>query len=41
MPARFLQNGKIVHIEGAEHNIRRDQKQRLFDVLQPFLAEQQ
>jgi pimeloyl-ACP methyl ester carboxylesterase len=38
--ASILPNGKIVHIEGAGHNIRRDQKQRLLDVLQPFLAEQ-
>jgi hypothetical protein len=39
MPAQFLQNGKIVHIEGAGRRIPRDQKQRLFELLQPFLAE--
>ena len=36
--ARLLKNGKIVHIEGAAHNVRRDQKQRTLDVLKPFLA---
>jgi len=36
--ASLLPNGKIVHIEGAGHNVRRDQKQRLLDVLKPFLA---
>ena len=36
--ASLLPDGKIVHIEGAGHNVRRDQKQRLLDVLKPFLA---
>jgi pimeloyl-ACP methyl ester carboxylesterase len=36
--ARLLKNGKIVHIEGAAHNVRRDQKQRTLEVLKPFLA---
>jgi len=36
--ARLLPNGKIVHIEDARHNVRRDQKQRLLDALKPFLA---
>jgi len=37
--ASLLPNGKIVHIEGAEHNVRRDQKQRLLEALNQFLAE--
>ncbi len=36
--AALLPNGKIVHIDGAGHNIRREQKQRLLDALKPFLA---
>ena len=36
--ARLLKNGRIVHIEGAGHNVRRDQKQRTLDALKPFLA---
>lgn len=36
--AALLKNGKIVHIEGAAHNVRRDQKQRTLDTLKPFLA---
>ena len=36
--ASLLPNGRIVHIKGAKHNVRRDQKQRLLDVLKPFLA---
>jgi len=36
--ARLLKNGKIVHIEGAGHNVRRDQKQRTLDALKPWLA---
>jgi hypothetical protein len=27
-----------VHIDGAGHNVRREQKQRLLDALKPFLA---
>jgi pimeloyl-ACP methyl ester carboxylesterase len=37
--AGLLPNGNIVHVEGAEHNVRRDQKQRLLDALNPFLNE--
>jgi pimeloyl-ACP methyl ester carboxylesterase len=36
--ARLLKNGKLVHIDGAGHNVRREQKQRLLDALKPFLA---
>jgi len=36
--AALLSNGKIVHIDGAGHNVRREQKQRLLDELRPFLA---
>lgn len=36
--AKLLKNGKLVHIDGAGHNVRREQKQRLLDALQPFLA---
>jgi pimeloyl-ACP methyl ester carboxylesterase len=36
--ARLLNKGKLVHIDGAGHNVRREQKQRLLDALQPFLA---
>jgi pimeloyl-ACP methyl ester carboxylesterase len=36
--ARLLKNGKLVHIDGAGHNVRREQKQRLLDSLKPFLA---
>lgn len=35
---KLLKNGKIVHIDGAGHNVRREQKQRLLDALKPFLA---
>lgn len=36
--ASLLKKGKIVHIEGAGHSVRRDQKQHLLEVLKPFLA---
>ena len=36
--AAILKRGQIVHIEGAAHNVRRDQKQRTLAVLKPFLA---
>jgi pimeloyl-ACP methyl ester carboxylesterase len=36
--ARLLKNGKIVHIEGAGHNVRRDQKPRTVTVLKEFFA---
>lgn len=35
--AANLQNGKIVHIEGAKHNVRRDQKELLLEALKDFL----
>jgi pimeloyl-ACP methyl ester carboxylesterase len=35
---RLLKKGKIVHIDGAGHNVRREQKQRLLGALKPFLA---
>lgn len=36
--AAILQRGQIVHIEGAGHNVRRDEKQRTLAALKPFLA---
>jgi pimeloyl-ACP methyl ester carboxylesterase len=36
--AAKLAHGKIVHIDGAGHNVRREQKQLLLDALKPFLA---
>lgn len=36
--ARKLQKGKIVHIEGAGHNVRRENKQQTRAVLRAFLA---
>jgi pimeloyl-ACP methyl ester carboxylesterase len=36
--ASLLKKGRIVHIQGAGHSVRRDQKQRLLEVLKPFLA---
>ena len=36
--ASILKNGRIVHIEGAGHNVRRDEKQRTLAALKPFLA---
>jgi pimeloyl-ACP methyl ester carboxylesterase len=36
--ARLLKNGKIVHIEGAGHNVRRDQKPRTLAVLKEFFG---
>lgn len=37
--AGLLPKGSIVHIDGAGHNVRRDQKQQLLKVLKSFLAE--
>ncbi len=37
--AGILKNGKIVHVEGARHNVRRDQKARLLKALRTFLGE--
>lgn len=37
--ARLLKNGTIVHVEGAHHNVRRDQKDRLIRALKAFLSE--
>lgn len=36
--AKVLKNGKLVHIDGAGHNLHHDQRQRTLDVLRPFLA---
>jgi pimeloyl-ACP methyl ester carboxylesterase len=36
--AGILKHGQIVHIEGAGHNVRRDEQQRTLAVLRPFLA---
>jgi hypothetical protein len=36
--AKLLKNGKIVHVEGARHNVRRDQKARLLKALKAFLS---
>jgi pimeloyl-ACP methyl ester carboxylesterase len=35
--AGILNSGTIVHVEGAKHNVRRDQKQRLLKALTAFL----
>ncbi len=35
----LLSSGKIVHVEGARHNVRRDQKERLLKALKTFLGE--
>ena len=35
----LLKNGRIVHVEGARHNVRRDQKVRLLKALRTFLGE--
>ena len=37
--ARLLKKGTIVHVEGARHNVRRDQKARLLKALKAFLGE--
>ena len=34
-----LPDGRIVHVEGARHNVRRDQKERLLQALKVFLGE--
>ncbi len=36
--AGLLKNGKIVHFEGAGHNVRREAKPQVLEVLKPFLA---
>ena len=36
--AALLAKGKIVHIEGAAHNVRRDEKQKALETLRAFLA---
>ena len=36
--AKVLKNGKVVHIDGAGHNLHHDQRQRTVEVLRPFLA---
>jgi pimeloyl-ACP methyl ester carboxylesterase len=36
--AATLKHGQIVHIDGAGHNVRRDEKQRTLAALKPFLA---
>ena len=37
--AGLLKHGTIVHVEGAKHNVRRDQKERLLVALNAFLSE--
>jgi pimeloyl-ACP methyl ester carboxylesterase len=37
--AALLPNGRIVHVEGARHNVRRDQKEGLLQALNAFLGE--
>ncbi len=37
--AGLLKHGEIVHVEGAKHNVRRDQKERLLESLKAFLAD--
>ena len=36
--AKVLKNGKVVHIDGAGHNLHHDQRQRTVEVLKLFLA---
>jgi pimeloyl-ACP methyl ester carboxylesterase len=36
--AGILKHGQIVHIDGAGHNVRREEKQRALAALKPFLA---
>jgi pimeloyl-ACP methyl ester carboxylesterase len=36
--AKALKNGKLVHIDGAGHNLHHDQRQRTVEVMKPFLA---
>jgi pimeloyl-ACP methyl ester carboxylesterase len=36
--AKVLKNGRVVHIDGAGHNLHHDQRQRTLDVLKPFLG---
>jgi pimeloyl-ACP methyl ester carboxylesterase len=35
--AKALKSGKLVHIDGAGHNLHHDQRQRTMDALKPFL----
>jgi pimeloyl-ACP methyl ester carboxylesterase len=35
--AKALKNGKLVHIDGAGHNLHHDQRQRTMEALKPFL----
>ena len=37
--AGLLKHGTIVHVAGAKHNVRRDQKECLLESLQAFLAD--
>ena len=37
--AALLRNGTIVHVPGAKHNVRRDQKKLVLEAIQSFLAE--
>ena len=36
--AAILKHGQIVHVQGAGHDVRRDEKQRAIAALKPFLA---
>jgi pimeloyl-ACP methyl ester carboxylesterase len=36
--AKVLKNGKVVHIDGAAHNLHHDQRARTLAVMRPFLA---
>jgi len=36
--AKVLKNGKLVHIDGAGHNLHHDQRQKTLEVLRPFLG---
>jgi len=36
--AKLLKNGKLVHIDGARHNLHHDQRQRTLDVLRPLAS---
>jgi len=36
---KLLTDGTIVHVEGAHHNVRRDQKERLLQELEQFLSD--
>jgi pimeloyl-ACP methyl ester carboxylesterase len=36
--AKVLKNGKLVHIDGAGHNLHHDERQRTVEVMRSFLG---